>query len=908
MIDAEGYHDNGAAHLDEAEWNALPSPDASEFFQWDRKKPLYFGEFLHIQHFREPDPFTVLIGDDAYLGYDRAMAGTKARAWEMQIEAYRACGVSGTCPWTLTETGEFPSDDNLRFLAVRRAYEKNGAFVREVDTRFFSGEEVERTVYLYNDTLHTAALTFDWKLLAAGSVVDSGRETSDLPPAGKQQISLALRMPEVDTPSPVSLSLSVHRDGKQVFEDEKEYWVFPRRPLAVPENIRIALYEGEDRTLSRALADARVTPIRLESLAKLPEADILLIGPHALDAFKPADGLPVVGGQAGPRQALATFVLRGGSVIVLEQETYEHGLLPAGLVDRGATIAFQRTSDETFRFPASDTGNAPFRFWRGDYVVARKTIEKPSRGRFRALVDSGGPAGLVYVALLEVLEGRGRYLLSQLAIGEKLANEPLAQITVERLLRRAAAPPEPPSPLAVLQEKLPLTGRLGDLDALFTDVSGRLGRAELGDFAVLLAEADSGEVADHCGKIRRFVEAGGQVILHGGTPGGIARLQDLFPEPIFAQRTGAVPVAIAGPDPAIDGLTNQELYWYGSREGLSGRVRTPLSTAVADYAITAGKPDPAQCVVVEVESMEPESGEPRFDDEGVYMWHTASVKKQISFPQAGRYTFMVRGRGTPCAGAYPRVEVSVDGGRSGSVTTEGDAWETYYVAANVPEGEHTLRLAFVNDAHDPATGEDRNVRLDRVVYGPTPSLESKQLLEPAVLVKVPLGQGFVLVDQIRWAEDDSNPEKASRYVSNLLTNLGCPFGARSAGVRIAAATMEPERDFRFGRGDDGAAYLGSNGTISRRVRFAAGGEYELVLRASGSEAAGELPNLRVDLDGRPIGDVQLEKPGWHVLRLQASITEGDHTVSLSFTNDYYDPPADRNLRIRSLVIRPAPAQ
>ncbi|HUT92815.1 MAG TPA: carbohydrate-binding domain-containing protein [Thermoguttaceae bacterium] len=876
-----------------------------EFFKWDRTKPLYFGEFLHIQHYREPDPFSALIGDAAYLGYDRAMAQTKALAWEMQIEAYRACGVSGTCPWTLTETGDFPSDDNPRYLAVKRAYEKNAALVREYDARFFSGEKVARTVYLYNDTLHPASLALEWKLLGDGSAVDSGRERFDLPPAGRREVKITPTMPEVDKPSPVSLSLTVLRGEERVYQSEKRYWVFPRRPLDVPQGLRIALYEGPDRTVGRALADARVTPLRVEDLTKLPQADVLLIGPHALDAAKPAQGLPVVGGQAGPRQAISAFVRRGGSVVVLEQDTYEHGLLPARLVDRGATIAFQRTALGPFPPLTTDAWETPFRFWRGDHVVARKTISKPSHGRFRALVDSGGPEGLVYVAVLELLEGRGRYLLSQLAIGEKLADEPAAQRTLQCLLRHAASPPEPPSRLAVVQEKLPLAGRLRDLDALFTDVSGRLDRAELVDFGVLLAEADSSEVAENCAKIRRFAEGGGRVILHGGTPKGIARLGDLFPEPIFAQRTGAIPVALAEPDRVIDGLAHQDLYWYGDREGLSGRVQTPLSTAVADYAITAGEPDPARSVVVEAESMEVEFGEPGVDEESVYMSRTASIRKKVAFPQSGRYTFLVRGRGTPCAGEYPRVELSLDGRRSGSVTTEGDVWETYQVTAPVVEGEHTLGLAFVNDAHDPAAGEDRNVRLDRVVYGPTPPLKSKRLLEPAVLVKVPIGRGFVLVDQVRWAEDDSNPEKAGRYVSNLLTNLGCPFGDRSGGVTIAAATMEPQRDFRFSRGDDGAAYLGSNGTIARRVRFAAAGEYELVIQASGSEAAGELPIVRVGLDDEPIGDVRLEKPGWHALRLKATVAEGEHDVSLSFTNDFYDPPADRNLRIRSLVIRPA---
>ncbi|NLS91576.1 MAG: hypothetical protein GXX96_05265 [Planctomycetaceae bacterium] len=879
------------------------------FFQWDRSKPLYFGEFLHLQHYREPDPFTVLIGDAAYLGYNQAMAETKALAWEMQIEAYRACGVSGMCPWTLTETGDFPSDENPRYLAVKRGYEKNAAFVRESDTRFFSGERVTRTVYLYNDTLHAASLTLDWKLLDHGTVADSGREQVDLPPAGRQELKIAPTMPEADAVRPVSLSLTVLRESKPVYESEKRYWVFPRRLLQqsvhLPGAVRIAVYEGQDTTVSRALADAQVPLLHVKDLARLPEADVLLIGPHALDAVKPVEGLPVVGGQFGPRQAMAAFVNLGGSVVVLEQETYEHGLLPATLVERGATIAFQRTAFEPSQSMPAGAWDTAFRFWRGDHVVARKTIRKPANGRFRVLVDSGGPEGLVYAAVLERLEGQGRYLLSQLALGEKLTTEPAAQLVLSCLLRRAASPPERPARLAVVEENLPLVGRLRDLDAMFTDLSGRLGQTDLAGFGVLLADAGSTEVAENVARIRQFADAGGRVVLHGATPQEIARLQDLFPEPIFLQRTATVPVAIAQRDPVIDGLTQQDLYWYGDRQDLSWRERTPLSTAVADYAVTAGKPDPANSVVVEATSMEVESGEPRMDQESVFMGRTASLRKNLTFPHAGRYTFLVRGRGTPCAGEYPRVEVSVDGRFCGSVTTEGDAWRTYQVAASVPQGEHTLRLAFVNDLWDPVTKEDRNVRIERVVYGPTPPLKSKGLLEPALLVKVPIGKGFLLLDQVRWAEDDSNPEKASRYISNLLTNLGCSFGECSSGVTIAAATMEPQGDFRFSQGNDGAAYLGSNGTIARRVRFAASGEYELLVQVSGTEAGGELPNVRVGLDSQPIGNLQLEKTGWHTLRLKATIAEGEHDVSLSFTNDFYDPPADRNLRIRSLTIRPA---
>ena len=887
-----------------------------KFWAWDRKKPLYFGEFLHIQHYSQPDPFTVLLGDSAYLDYDRAMAKTKAMAWQMQVEAYRAAGVSGVCPWTLTETGDFPSDRNPRYLALRRTYQKNAAFIREYDCRFYAGEKVERTVYLYNDTLHPAELTFTWQLARSGTVVDSGREQFQSPPADKHQLKISMTMPQVEGRTRLSLMLRVSRDGQPAFEESRQYWVFPKReievddsgrrwwlpdgPLISPDGINIALFEGSDRVLSRLFRQAGLAPAAVTDLAELPQADVLVIGPHALDGLRAAESPLSVGDGSGPRQAIADFVRAGGSVVVLEQDDYPSGLLPVQLVDRGATIAFQRTHDrEIF----AGTQDDDFRFWRPDHLVARKTLMKPRQGRFRALVDSGGPAGLVYLPLLEILDGRGRYLLCQLLIGEKLDSEPVARLMLENLIRYAATNAAASVKLAVVQEKLSLAESLDEIDAVFSNVSGRLKRTDLGSFGVLMAETDAAEVAAAAAKIRQFVADGGRVVLHGGTPDGLARLHNLFPEPILAQRNTTVPISVARRSGAINGLSNQDLYWYGSRQGLNYRVRTPLSTAVAEYSIVAGLPALNTCTTVEAESMSVQSGEPRINPNDVYLWAAASIGKEVDFRRSGEYAFMVRGRGTPVGGVYPEIAVMIDGRRTGSVTTDGERWGTYTLAASVESGRHEVVLAFVNDAHDPEKDEDRNVSLDSLTYGPLPPTQSEKLLRPAALVKVPLGKGFYLVDQVRWADEAASSDKAARYLSNLLMNLGCDFATQAAALTIPGDHMLPEENVRLHTTSGGIAALGTNGTVYQAVRFGSPRRYQFSIRASGTEAAGEFPHIVLGIDGEPVGDVFLRRPDWHTLRLEADVPAGPHKVSLSFTNDFYDPPADRNLKIANLQIR-----
>ena len=870
-----------------------------EFFQWDRKKPLYFGEFLHLQHYNEVDPYTALLGDSAYLGQSEAMAHAKAIAWQMQIEAYRACDLSGMCPWTLTETGPFPSDDNPRYLAVKRAYEKNAAFLREYDSRFYAGEEVPRTVYLYNDTLHPAELQFRWRLQQGESVVDSGDQIFSLNPAEKRRFAIVLRMPHVRQRTPLTLSLEVSNKDQRVFARSHPYSVFPRRALAVPKGLQIALLETENKVLGKTLRAANVPFARVDDLAAISEADVLLIGPHALDGYKPEAGLPVAGDESGPRQRIDAFVRSGGSVIVLEQDDYSCGWFPVTLVDRGASIAFARVHDKTL---LAGTDEGDFRFWRGDHVVARKTIAKPRAGRFRALIDSGGPQGMVYLPLMEVLSGRGHYLFSQLAVGEKLQTEPVAQRMLENLLQYAAV--EVPEPLrtAVVEEKLPLANRLNEIDCLHRNVSGRLAGTDLAAFGVLLAEADCPEVAGNVAKLRRFVEEGGRLLFHGATAPGLAGLQDLFPEPITAQRSNAVPVSIAKLDAAIEGLANQDLYWYGSREGLSWRMHTPLSTEVCRYALVAGRTDAAHSQKIEAETMEIAEGRPRVDHDEVYLWTAGALKKRLDFAADGEYILLVRGRGTPVAGVYPQIAVSIDGRPCGSVFTESREWGDYALSTHVKRGSRELTLAFVNDSHDPQRGEDRNVTLDCVTVGRIPALQSKRLLSPAALVKVPLGRGFILLDQVGW-ESDAGGQNAARYLSNLLVNLGCDFGRTSGGVAIPGDKLQAAAGTKLHTSREGAAHLGANGTVTAKIHFAASRRYEFSVVAAGTVAGGAYPHIRVTLDGQPLGDLTLRQTSPHTLRLEADVPAGEHVVGLSFTNDFYDPPEDRNLRILELSAR-----
>jgi hypothetical protein len=911
-----------------------------KFFAWDKKKPLYFGEFHHLQHYVEADPYTTLLGDDAYRGHDYAMAHCKALAWEMQIQAYRGCDVSGMCPWTLTETGDFPSDDNRRYMAVKRAYQPIAAVIRERDTRFYAGDTVTRTVDLYNDTLHPAKLMVEWELKRwdRHKITDSGRREFDVLPAQRIPFTIDLKIPDVQWWSSLAFTLRVRRGEEDAFQGATHYEAFGRLPLgrltgggSPIERVRVGMFGEGNAALTSLLRKAGPQFSMVRDLARLPDVELLVIGPHALDGLKPQEGAPKVGDEEGPRGAIASFVRRGGIVLVLEQDSYDCGLLPAGLMDRGCTIAFEGGhlagvaalgNNKTTSYSLDNEG---LRFWRGDHAVARKTIARPTHGRFRTYVAAGGPEGLVYVPVLEVRDGKGFYLLSQLLIGEKLGTEPAAQVALELLflsIRRALDFGRPVVRLAVVQEKLRLTESLEECGALYADLSGRLAEADLAAPGVLLAEAGAVEVARNVVKLRRFVEAGGQLVLHAATPDAIARLKGLWPEKIVAQANTSVPVAMSGRHVVTDGLSNQDLYWYGDRSGLRWDDRTPLSAEVCDHVILGGLPDPKICQTYEAEKMTIAEGKPEVRGGEVHMYTYASIKTAIEFPKEGEYAFVVRGKGTAVGGVYPQIAVSVAGRPVGSVSTAGEEWGEYFLTAEVAAGKHEVSLAFVNDAWDPEKGEDRNVTLDWLRVGPVPPMEAERLLNPPALVRLTLGEraGFVILDQVRW---DKRPgdERAMRYLSNILTNLNCDFRSPVGVLTLSGDAFKPKGELRLAEWREGVVYMGTNGTIAARVRFAksrrpstgsgrpepAEGRYEFAIRVEGTQAGGEFPNVALSVDGKKVGDAFLRRPGWHTVRLAADVAEGEHEVGLSFTNDFYDPktdpPADRNLRVGHLQIR-----
>jgi hypothetical protein len=882
-----------------ARWLDAPAPVEGwprRLWEWDRTKPLYMGEFLWMS---EPSmhAYTGLLGDRAYVGsLADSMLAAKAVAWEYQVEAYRNAGLAGMCPWTVWESGGFP---NPQSQATRRFYEPNAAFVLEYDCRFFAGESVDRTVVLHNDTCRSAELSLQWYV--GGAL--QGSADFPLGPSGMVRTTLTLTMPEVTTVTDVDFELVVLNGSATVYSRTRSYQVFPlpAGELDLASGTRVALFRGDGAALA-FLRGAGIEPLILDDLARTPDVDagVVIVGAHALDAYE-LGGVPMVAG--GPAAALLDYLRQGGALLVLEQDAIPSGLLPVQTHDAAITMGFIREPGHPVLQGLREDS---FRFWRGDHLVAGHTIARPDQGGFRVLVDAGGPNGLEHVLLLELLHGDGCCVMSQLPLTGKLGREPLAGLTLARLIEYAAADPDPRTTVGVVDADGSIPADLSALGVDYVDLTGRLGGADLSSRQLLMLDAASPEVAEHQTRLQSFVRAGGRVLLHGADPGSIKALSGTLPRDLTVVPSLHAPVLHADlTDEVTAGMTNEDLHWVGEFAPRWDQAHR-LATDVLTGAVGRAAPPEGQWTVYECEDMVlPEPLVGAVDAGSVLFWRNAALRTDIELPRAGTYHFGVVGRGTPALGAYPSVSIYLDGRALGALTLGPEA-TAYSIVAAADPGTHSLRLAFTNDAWNPEAGEDRNVWLDRFFFARAKTGTEVALLRPAGLVKVPDGAGFWVIDQVNWDDRIGVEAPAARYLLGLLENLGARFRTRSS-ITLPAAELQEISPCAWYARDGGVLSVGAVGRFGTDVDFARSGTYEVVMEARGSDALGEYSIADCILDGEVVGSRPFGNDNWTQVVFTVTVDAGVHQVGLGFANDATDPATgdDRNIWLRSITIRSA---
>jgi beta-galactosidase len=513
-----------------------------------------------------PDALCFAAGDEAYVPRSIQAINDLDQEYQAILTAgQRYCGVAGIfIPDAFRSGGLFWEDwRDITHPNLVRAYQPICVNVREMDSRFYAGDRVERTLTVYYDCYRKQGdLKLKWLLTDGATVCSKGRESFVLPGGEHRNVTIAFEAPAVNKKTPLMLQISLVENEQIVFKEDHEYTVFPRQARLVRQNGRRIGLLGEDSPTIRLLErlGLRYANLSTAKEAELSSYDLVVIGRDALGSAESMAG-----------KQLLKFVRQGGTVLCFAQnlERYPQWLpLKLALDDkstsREATIAFPRAPGHPV---LEGIAKEDLRYWRGDHVVTRANFRKPFKGNFRALVDSGNldVDGLNDTSLLEIFEGKGRYVLCQLQVVGKLATEPVAGRLAENLLTYALSPSIPRSRTALIAAtKSKFKGFVAELGLVadpLNDCSG-LGRFQR---VVVGLDQDDPDLHEFLKKnrtpLRKFVHAGGRVFLYLNAPSYHPEIEKLIGRqlPLLAPSTN-YRIKCAESD-LLQGLSNHDFYW-----------------------------------------------------------------------------------------------------------------------------------------------------------------------------------------------------------------------------------------------------------------------------------------------------------------------------------------------------------
>ena len=865
---------------------------------WDHAKPLYIGEFLWVPGTSAAD-FTILFGDDAYFNPAYYRNLSKGLTWQMQIQAYRSYGVNGMSAWTEFEDpsivwGVFNLNPGSNYLyqVQKAAYEPNAVFVDQYNPRFFAGATVSRSLHAYNDTLASGNFTLRWQA-GAGAWQST---TFSLPPAGKWQGNISFSTPGVSGSFPLQLELD--NGANVVFTNTIQYSALPHTTLALPEGVKLGLYDPAGTTASLlgrfGISFASVTNLHTAAYGQF---NLLLVGQNAF-AGSP---VPEVGSGSVAAQ-WQNFTASGGWVLVLDQTNYP-AWMPAGLQVQSydASFAFPNPNHPvTANFAAAD-----LRWWADDHRVVVNALNTPASGNFRVLASVGSTHGLAYAAAVEVPMGSGGALCSQWPLVTRFDVEPLAGVLLQQLLNYCGSGSGHLAlrPAALLAETgSAAAAKLAQLGLLAENFSGRVTNCDAALYPVLViagGPAAWSEAAAQLPALTNYVARGGKLVLHRPSDSFLAAAGSaLFPELNSLPATLGL-VLRRDLTNAIVRLANDDLYWV-SRPGTWDQSEV-LSSNVAsryyrkNFNLPTYNTIPAATMPIHT------SGS--LGTGGWWLWSNGYVAQNINVVQAGTYLFNVQASGTSALGGWPQMSLQIDGVAQDSVIVSTNQPAYYSLNADLTPGTHQLAISFDNDAYAPP--EDRNLFLAQILWGRDADNGPATLLtRPGAVAQDRRGSGVVLLDEIAWDTETQNATQAGRYVSKLLTDLGTVFQPAS-GITAGAGTMTNVNVNSYST-YGGIAYVNSNGRIETTMNITAAGKYVFTFAAGGTAAVGVLPQIGVTVDGSSRTNFFLISTNLTTYTVTLSLTAGTHTIGLAFLNDYYAPPEDRNAFFGQFTIVPAP--
>ena len=568
-LQAESLPVNGGHYTEDYNTNWRDFPDSCytrdhwydkqhksrEVWRYVPDRPIFKGEVFYAEGYGTENLATIG-GERCFVGVGetRAARGLLGRIFS---EGWR---------WGEVAAWQFWLDGGA--FDYHTAWQPVAVLCRQWNTSFGPGQQVERQLKVFNNTSRSEPITATWEVQFGGRRVAGGATELKLAPGSDAEWPVSFTVPALTAPATGTLILTASRAGSEIFRDQRALRVLvpanvPKPTLTAGE---LAVFDPKGGVLA-FLTGRGIAHTATRSIDDLPPgAKVLVIGPDAIPAEQASN----------PRWY--SRAIAGLKVLVLDQR---HPLcyraLPADLepLDAKPTVWAQMQAKAAGREPelrgrygfAEDLNHpalaglvqADLFTWGGDHVLYRNPYRKGSRG-FRSLVQC--EQRLACTVLSECPAGEGLILLSQLAIGEKLATEAVAQQIFSQLLNYTAtyAPLRRSIRAAVASDGL-LAKALTDLGVHHQRVASPLDALAGDGIAVVEAgPANLAALAERAAEVRAWCATGNWLMLAGLTPEGLASFNTLVQWEHVLRPFATERVLLAVPsDPLTAGLTLRDV-------------------------------------------------------------------------------------------------------------------------------------------------------------------------------------------------------------------------------------------------------------------------------------------------------------------------------------------------------------
>ncbi len=503
-----------------------------------RTKPVIVGEDLY-DGFRGPTGAYAAYGSEEYY-----LAGPRYKESKIfrevnkyKIDAYRMSGIAVINP---ADPCIKPWASNIIPPVTLLA--------KDFHQGFYAGTKASISYGLANEVWFAQKLTVQWQLVSAADkkMVLEGAAEYDMPAGTIKPVTIDFTVPNVKQRTDYILKTTVLAGNKPADQTERLVNVFPKLKLKTPAGLRIGIYDPKKDFAQKVLAlGLEFKPIPEINQSTLKNFDILILGPEA----------------AG-KADLTEFLNRSGNVLALEQSPKGFSLNePDMTLDvTPITMTFPSRPDHPI---LNGIKRDDLRWWANDHWVARSAyiLTRPRTGNFRILVKAGDPMGFRLTPLLEIFRQKGRLVISQMLIGEKIETEPAARILFQNTLDYLATPlPESRLTGLIAQKGSPMEESFANAKLRYEKIQSA--QTNFSKYHLIIAEAEEfTKNPAWTAPVKSFVEAGGKLLLHSLTPQNAGVLAALGAPKTTVKPLDPVQCARCSEDPLVSGIGQFDLWW-----------------------------------------------------------------------------------------------------------------------------------------------------------------------------------------------------------------------------------------------------------------------------------------------------------------------------------------------------------